>query len=111
MIAVARPDESQVNVTCRPNDIARLVSDFRDKLLFGNLVVLSSAVPHFARDDEDKRYVVDQEMLEDATARLLRFHRRLRCLPARVLLDHQPVCDVVLEDVGDISHGLASNTL
>ena len=63
MIAVARPDESQVNVTCRPNDIARLVSDFRDKLLFGNLVVLSSAVLHFARDDEDKRYVVDQEML------------------------------------------------
>ena len=49
MIAVARPDESQVNVTCRPNDIAKLVSDFRDKLLFGNLVVLSSAVLHFAR--------------------------------------------------------------
>jgi len=49
VIAVARPDESQVNVTCRPNDIARLVSDFRDKLLFGNLVVLSSAVLHFAR--------------------------------------------------------------
>jgi hypothetical protein len=70
VIAVARPDESRVNVTCQPNDIAKLVSDCRDKLLFGNLVVLSSAVLHFTRDDGDKRYLVDQEMLEEATARL-----------------------------------------